>query len=478
MPVAGTPPVAETQGEDTDVYPLTLNELIEAVRGRLLFGKPNGVAGLSIDSRTIGENEFFVAIKGERFDGHDFLREALSRAAGAIVSIPPVEPPRDKTIVHVENTVQALHDIARHIRRKSGIRVVGITGTNGKTTTKEMLSCALSMKYRTHKNTGNLNNQIGLPLSIFRLGLEHEAAVFEMGASMPGDIRELCAIAEPDIGVLTNIGQAHLEGFGSVESIRRTKLELMQSVKSVAVNADDAYLMAGLPEFKGRLLRYGIGPEEHDVYATDLTLESRRSSFRLNVPAEGFSEVVALRTPGMFNIRNALAATAGALLADVEAVQVAEGLRRFEGVPMRTEIRDLCGATVISDVYNANPSSMEEALKELLRMAPKRRIAVLGDMLELGSWAETAHEKVGRWMAEVGIEIFIAVGPLMGRAAAAYREAGGSQTYEVQNAVEAGTLLCEIARTGDTALVKGSRGMKMERVIQTCDEFRHAEVRA
>jgi UDP-N-acetylmuramoyl-tripeptide--D-alanyl-D-alanine ligase len=440
---------------------LKLTEVLEATKGKLLFGKANGVDGIAIDSRSISKGQFFVALRGERFDGHDFLHKALATGDGAIVSIPPVAPPANKSIVLVDNTLRALQQIARYQRRKFAPTVLGITGTNGKTTTKEMCSEVLGTKFNVLKNTGNLNNHIGLPLSLMNLKEEHEAAVLEMGASARGDIRELCEIAEPQYGVLTNVGMAHIEGFGSLETIRDTKLELLNFVSKVALNADDEFLLEGLEDYEGQVIRYGMNPE-FDVYATEVELGKREASFTLNM-AEGARRVT-LHVTGLFNISNALAAAAAGQMFNVKLTDIVMGLERFVGVPMRLEINDFQGATVISDLYNANPASMEEAVKELLRMKEKRSIAVLGDMLELGQYAERAHRDLGKLLVRCKVDLFVAVGPLMALAAQEFKAASG-EVLTLEDSTQARAVLLQRCGKGDTILVKGSRSMLMERVL-------------
>jgi UDP-N-acetylmuramoyl-tripeptide--D-alanyl-D-alanine ligase len=444
------------------MWTLSLKEVIEATGGKLLFGTLNGVKGISIDSRTIKDGDIFVALKGARFDGHDFIVEALNKGSGAIVSLPPVAPPKGKAIIHVSNTLKALQDIAHYLRVKRAIPVVGITGSNGKSTTKEMTASVLGTKYKVLKNTGNLNNQIGLPLSLLSLTEEHEIAVLEMGASVPGDIRELCEIASPDYGVLTNVALAHLEGFKDMEAVRSTKLEMLDFVSTLAVNADDSFLMEGIGDFKGEtLIKYGM-EESYNVYATDVFLGEKDSAFTLHV--NGSRARVRMKVTGKINIVNALAASAlgKAFGLDIEAI--CAGLEGFEGIPMRLEIRDYDGAMVISDVYNANPASMEEALKELIRLRKNRAVAVLGDMLELGAYAETAHRKLGAWMAKFPVDLFIGVGPLMGIAADEF-SSRSKTSITAADAVEAKRILKERYMEGDTILIKGSRGMRMELVL-------------
>jgi len=442
---------------------LTLSEIIEAIGGRVLFGKPDGVGGISIDSRNIVRGDIFLAIKGERFDGHDFVAEALKVASGAIVSVPPASPPADKCIIHVQNTLKALHDMANYMRRKYDPIVVGITGTNGKTTTKEMTTSILSSRYSVLKNTGNLNNQIGLPLSMLELDPSHEVAVLEMGASAPGDIRELCEIAEPAYGVLTNIGHAHIEGFKDIGMVRKAKMELLDSVGTVAVNADDSFLMEGLQSYEGKVVRFGI-EEDCDVRATGIELGVGMSAFTLEM--DGKRERMEIKVSGLFNVYNALAAASVAKMLGLDMGAVRHGLSGFSGIPMRVEIKEFHGAMVISDVYNANPASMEEALKELVRLRGSRAIAVLGDMLELGSYSEAAHRRLGEWMSRFPIDLFIAVGPAMALAAEEFERAGKA-VVKVPDAASAREVLLGNSGDGDTVLVKGSRTMRMELVLDS-----------
>ena len=443
------------------MHKLSFEEILVATGGRLLYGTPNGVNGVSIDSRTIREGQLFVALKGARFDGHDFISEAMNRGCGAIVSVPPSTPMKGKVIIHVNNTLKALQDIAHYLRMKNRIPVVGITGTNGKTTTKEMTASILGTKLRTLKNTGNLNNQIGLPLSLLELTNEDRAAVLEMGASFPGDIRELCGIAAPDYAVITNLGLAHIEGFKDLETIRNTKLEILESVKAAVVNADDLFLMEGVKRFKGEIIKYGMETTA-DVYARDVDCKERDCVFTLHY--RGQRTRIRLNVTGRFNIYNALAAASVGVLFDIDLNLVKKGLESFEGVPMRLEMKEMGGAIVISDVYNANPASMEEAIKELMRLRNKRAIAVLGDMLELGSYSEAAHRRLGKWMASIPVDLFIAVGPYMAMAADEFTVLRG-RALKAVNSEEARKILLNEYDKDDTVLIKGSRSMLMEKVI-------------
>ncbi|HTR45623.1 MAG TPA: UDP-N-acetylmuramoyl-tripeptide--D-alanyl-D-alanine ligase [Thermodesulfovibrionales bacterium] len=452
---------------------LSVHEILEATGGRLIHGNLDAVfSGLSTDSRIVRRGELFIPLKGDRFDGHDFLGDALRDGAGALVSAPPTEPAEGKVMILVENTLRALQDIARFIRTKSGITVIGVTGTNGKTTTKELIASILGISHRTLKSEGNLNNHIGLPLSLAKITPGDKFAVVEMGASMKGDIRELCQIAVPDLGVITNVGLGHLEGFGTIEGVRSTKLELFDAVKTIAVNADDSFLMEGVlekeqgPE-RPAVITFGLS-EGAGVSARDIALEERRSVFTLCTERGGCSGTT-LPVSGLFNIYNALAAASVCFALGIAPADIKEGIECFPGVPMRLEVKDFSGVTVISDVYNANPVSMEEAVRELVRLRRGRAIAVLGDMLELGGYAESAHRRLGRWMAETAVDVFIAVGPLMEMAAAEFSR-GRGRTLTVSDSSEAGSALHAVCREGDTLLVKGSRGMLMEKVFDGWEE--------
>lgn len=454
---------------------LTTKDIVNSTGGRLICGGADETVfnGVSIDSRTAREGELFVAIKGNRYDGHDFIRAALKNADGALVSISSLEFDKGKTVIYVENTLKALQDMAHYKRVERDVAVIGVTGTNGKTTTKEMIASILGIRHRGLKNVGNLNNNIGLPLSLMKLTDEDEFVVLEMGASMQGDIKELCNIALPDYGVITNIGIAHLESFGNINTVLSTKLELFEAAETLSLNADDKFLMEGVLQrmqeteygIRKKVITFGIA-NKADVFARDIIQGDRHTAFTLCLASGGCIDV-RLNIPGRFNIYNALAAASicnamGAGLSDIK-----KGLEAFTGVPMRLEFREIYGATLISDIYNANPASMEEAVKELMRLKKNKAIAVLGDMLELGPYAEAEHRKLGRWMAGLPLDMFIAVGPMMSKAAEEFSK-GNGKAITVSTSAEAGDMLPDICSSGDTVLIKGSRGMNMEMVTEKC----------
>ncbi len=439
----------------------TLTEILEATSGRLILRGADAFSGVSIDSRTIKDGELFVALKGDRFDGHLFVDEALKKGLGAVVSYPPVVP-RGRSIIHVNNTLRALQRIARYRRLNRQVTVIGVTGTNGKTTTKEMIAAVLDGRYKVLSSRGNLNNQIGLPLCLTDLD-DHDIAVLEMGASRAGDIRELSDIARPDIGVITNIGPAHLEGFGSLETVRDTKYEILDFVKTAVLNIDDP----NIKDIPGqcRIVTFGMN-QEADVRADNIVHEEAGLSFTVSLK-EGGSYDIRLRVPGLFNVYNALAAVAVCRLLNVPVDNISSSLGEFRGVPMRLELKELKGALVISDLYNANPASMEEAVKELVRLRKGRAVAVLGDMLELGSYGEQAHRKLGRWLATLDVDVLIAVGDMMSYTCEEFSAGNGSvKALHVKDPREAREILLAMVGKEDTVLIKGSRGMRLEGVLE------------
>ena len=440
---------------------LKVEDIIAATGGEIISGNSAVFSGVSIDSRTIQEGELFVALRGRRFNGHDFLQEAFRKGNGAIVNHSPAEVIEGKTLISVQDTLRALQELARHMRLRRDIPVIGITGSNGKTTTKELVALVLSSTYKVLKNSGNLNNNIGLPLTLTMIRDDDEIAVLEMGASGPGEIKELCKIAMPNYGVITNISPSHLEGFKDMETLRRTKLEILNDINVAIVNADDSFLMDGFQSsvFNGRIFRYGIN-NEAEVYATDIESDEKGSVFILHIGDKSID--VHPGIPGRFNIYNLLAAASVGYIFNIDMENIRHALESFNGVPMRFEIKEINGLKIINDVYNANPASMEEAIKELIRLRKRRAIAVLGDMLELGSYEKEAHRRLIMWMSELPVDVFIAVGPLMSSGASEFRR----EVHKLHNSLEARKILKDICKEGDTVLIKGSRGMSMERILE------------
>ncbi len=454
-----------------------MNELdariLEELQGRLQRVE---IKGVSIDSRTVKEGELFIAIKGDRFDGHDFVADAIGRGAwGALVERSALEKRHAamsglKNVIAVEDTLVSLQEMSMIHRKRFSIPFVGITGSNGKTTTKEMLAAILLRKGPVLKNEGNLNNHIGVPLTLFKLSDRHRSAIIEMGMSGLGEIETLTRLAMPSVGVITNIGPAHLQFLGSVDTVAQAKGELLEGLGSngtAVLNADDRFFDALRAKHPGRTISFGM-EERADVRADDIRQDKDATEFTLS--AEGRKVRVRISAAGRHNVYNALAAAAAALALDLSLETIRDGLEGFRPVAMRSEIRESRGVTIIADCYNANPGSMQAALEMLasLRRGDRKAIAVLGDMLELGETGPEAHRAAGRTAAELGVDLLVTVGPLSVHAAEGALKAGMAK----DRIVEAGTtsraaeVLRERAKPGDTVLLKGSRGMKMEKILE------------
>lgn len=476
-------------------------EIIEATEGKLLSGNSNllehkkkllhNFRGVSIDSRTISDGEIFVALRGARFDGHDFLEDALLKGDGAVIDskyqqLPDVHIPRDrfregKIVIYVEDTLKALQDLAHSIRKRRNIPVVVITGSNGKTTTKEMTHAILSKRFKAIKNEGNLNNHIGLPLSLTGLAPDDEVIVLELGMNAPGEIKKLCDIAVPSHGIITNIAPAHIGGLGDLESIRSAKFEILQGLAAIVLNADDTFLMQGYKSilmnegFDGRydsipsrLITFSINSDSH-VKAENVVETDKGSRFILKIK-EGKGIAVTLNVHGIFNVYNALAASAVSFLLGSTIEEIKNALENYRAFPKRFEVIKRNNITLIDDSYNANPSSMEAALRELVRMKGKgRTVAVFGDMLELGKFSEKAHSNIMKLACDIGINVFVAVGEMMSFAAVKGKKINDKKSlpaiYSFKNADEAIRGIMDILREGDTVLVKGSRAMTMEKIV-------------
>jgi UDP-N-acetylmuramoyl-tripeptide--D-alanyl-D-alanine ligase len=455
---------------------INLKEIINATKGMVVSTAKTTFSAISIDSRTIKDGELFIALKGDNFDGHDFVNDALKTGDGAIVNhnfkIKKLD--KNKTIISVSDTLKALQDLARYIRTGFDIPVIGVVGSNGKTTTKEFISYILSTKLNVLKTLKNYNNHIGMPLSIVNYHSSPDVMVLEMGTNRPGDIKELCDIALPNIGIMTNIGYEHLAGFGSIEKVRDSEMEILDYVKTLVLNGDDEFLIAGVMEWLNRtkkgleIIRYGIDKKDLDIVAKEIEISDKGSRFNLSI-RDGLSILIELKIPGFFNIYNAIAAASLAYVMGFDLMNIKKGLESFNGLDMRFEIRKYDGVTYLNDVYNANPSSMKESINALVkilknkRMNYKRAIVVLGDMLELGEFEKDEHIRLGKMLSDMPIDVFIGVGPLMSLATKEFKK----QALSVTTPEEAASELLRIVKPYDIVLIKGSRGMRMERVLDS-----------
>ncbi len=459
----------------------TVREILSAVKGRLCWGEPTmEVAGVSTDSRTIGPGELFVPVAGPHFDGHDFLKAALeANAAGVLVQAGrKVSEEEDAFAIEVSDSLRALGDLARYHRSAFEIPVVVVTGSNGKTTTKEMIGAILAQGGETLKSEGNLNNLVGLPLQIFKMGPEHEKAVLEMGMNQPGEIFRLTEIAAPQVAVITNIAPVHLEGLGSVEAVRDAKgeaLEAMSRGGCAVLCGDDPHCLSLARRYQdagGKVVLFGFSGE-CDVRAKDIKI-SAREGINFIIQMNDQERKITLSAVGRHNVLNALAAAASSSLLGCSLDEVIRGLACATVPRMRLEIEDIPAKRrcyLLNDAYNANPVSVHLALETAAELkGPGRLFGVLGDMKELGAFAESAHREVGRAAASVkaGVDFFVGVGPLMALAAEAARKAGmpKEKVRHFNNPEDAGVWVAEQLRLGDWVLVKGSRSMQMERTIE------------
>ncbi len=463
---------------------ITIDEVLRATGGRLLQGEEKVFfQGISTDSRMIGEGELFIALKGPRFDGHHFALKALEKKAGGVVI--EEDKARDirwngyrpKVVIVVKDTLRALGDLAREKRRRYRTPVVALTGSNGKTTTKEMISACLETTFPILKTRENLNNLIGLPLTLLNLTEKERVVILEMGMNVPGEIRRLTEIAEPDVGLITNIQRVHLEGLGSLERVKEEKGELFRRMRrdgTILVNQNDPHVIDLAGEFPGQKITYGV-EKSADVMAKEIQLRGREgTSFKLVLEEEEIE--VNLPLLGRHFVPNALCAIAVASLFGIEVKKSKEAIEDFQPVHMRMEmIRLEGGKTLINDAYNANPRSMEVALETLSEMKGKgRAVAVLGDMMELGDVTEEAHREMGEKVKDLSIDLLIAMGekaPLVVESAIRHGFAP-EKTRVVESHSEAVSVLEEVTRDGDWILVKGSRRMAMEKIVEGLIERR------
>lgn len=439
-----------------------------------------GVDSVSIDSRTITPGSLFFALRGPHHDGHEFVGQALERGAtGAVVEsafLDRATPAVARRSIPVPDTVRALQDLAQSVRRKWGQSVVGVTGSVGKTTTKELIAALLACRFRVHKSAGNLNNQYGVPLTLLGLEPQHEVAVVEMAMSAAGEIARLAEIAEPETGVVTNVAPAHLEFFDSVDSIARAKRELVEYLKPPAaavLNYDDRRVRRFAEGFEGRVVTFGFGEGAMYRALSFQTLQDGNASevaTRFRVQGPGWDRELWMGLAGRHNVENALAAIATASLFGAPADAMADALRDFKPLGRRAEVLTLPGDIVmINDCYNSNPRAMERML-ETLRNWPRarRRVVVAGEMLELGPSSPELHREVGRKCVEARVDRLIAVAGdaqfFVEGAVAAGFPAGRAHFFA--EAGEAGRFCRTVVEPGDVVLVKGSRGVHLEKVAE------------
>ncbi|MBT7520844.1 MAG: UDP-N-acetylmuramoyl-tripeptide--D-alanyl-D-alanine ligase [Nitrospina sp.] len=454
---------------------MKIEECLRAIGGKNSSGVGDEFfRGVSIDSRTLKKGELFVCIQGDRFDGHNFIKEAQDKQAAAIVLSEESEMGRVRgktpVVIRVKNTLKALQELALFYRKKMPVKVIGITGTNGKSTTKEMTAAITEKKFKTIKTKGNLNNHIGLPLNIFDLSKTDEIAVMEMGMSAAGEIKRLAEIAKPEIGVVTNISEGHLVHLKTLKKVQAAKGELFDSLsekETAIVNADDPLVLELAKSVRAKVITYGIY-KGADIKAENIC-PMDREGFKLSVNFSGKNIPMCIPFLGECNIYNALAAIATSWSLGIAPDDIKQGLMAAKLLANRFEVSEHRGVTIINDSYNANPRSMKEALKILAKYKCKgRRFFIVGEMLELGDLSKSAHKALGVDVAKYSIDYLVTVGDLSSHVA---KSAVASGMNKKNTAIASG-YECAVAfikkhsRSGDCLLVKGSRGSKMEEVVR------------
>lgn len=442
---------------------LNVNDIVKATGGRLICGTGDfEISEIITDSRKAGANMLFVPIAGENNDGHDFIGSAFEKGTDVVITHRDIPSVSGKNIIRVADTRIALGDIAAYYKEKYNLPTVAITGSVGKTTTKDMISAVLAMKYNTLKTQGNFNNDIGLPLTVFNIGEKHEMAVLEMGMSHKGEIRYLARIAKPDAAVITNIGMSHIENLGSQENIYLAKMEICEDFNEnnlLILNGDDKFLCRKTD--KCRCLTYGIENKDCDIVAENVE-NMGIDGICFTATINGRNEEFYLRVPGVHNIHNALAAILVGMHYDVDLRDIKDGLREFQPTNMRMEIKNTGDIMVIDDCYNASPDSIRAALKVLGDLSAKRKIAVLGDVLEMGGFAEKELYELGTGIDKV--DILVTVGNIAKFIAKGASFAGVENVISFKNTEEAIDFLLDTVEEDDAVLVKASRGMHFEQI--------------
>ena len=450
---------------------LSVGEAAAAVGGRVTAGDPRAmIEGAAIDSRALRGGEVFFAFAGERTDGHRFVPDALARGAAAAIVQEDLPAPSTGALIRVADTFQALHDLARFVRARTPERLVGITGSAGKTTTKELLGAILASRFRTTWTPGNLNNLYGFPLSLLNVPDGAQWMVAEMGMSTPGELRQLSLLGRPDAAVFTVVRPVHLEFFGTLAAIAEAKSEILAGLSPggfVVANADDPEVTRIAKRHGSRVVWYGLRSEAADVRARDLAPEPDGAvGSRFTLEAGGRSAEVRLPLHGLYNVENCVAAAACAWALGLPLDGIAAAVRGVEPASMRGVVhRTQGGFLLIDDSYNSNPDAVDKALESAAAMSGSRRVAVLGDMLELGPEAPRFHREAGERAARLGFSPVVAVGELSRELAAGAAAAGAQAVWLADAAAAADWAAGEVHR-GDVVLVKGSRGVKLDGVVR------------
>jgi UDP-N-acetylmuramoyl-tripeptide--D-alanyl-D-alanine ligase len=466
---------------------ITAKEIIKPLKGELISGTGGSVlTGISTDSRKIEESNLFLALRGERYDGHDFVQQAIEQGASGVV----IEKGRKKdvsannraAIIEVRDTLKALGDLAGWWRHEHNVLVAAITGSSGKTTAKEMTANILGLGARTIKNEGNLNNLIGLPQTLLRLGRKERRVVLEMGMNRPGEISRLTEIADPDIGLITNVARVHLEGVGDIMGVARAKSELLERISDkgrVILYGDDDLLMKEASRFNREIMTYGLG-QGNKIRADKIkSLGWEGTLFDLHYHGESIA--IRLKVPGRQNLFNALAAASIALCAEESYEHIVAGLGSFEGIRGRFMAFSLPDDIIlVDDTYNSNPYSLKAALDSIKEIAGggRRLIVGLGEMMELGDETAKSHLEAGDMVAESGAAYLFAMGDHADEMVKGALEKGmpAERAVETESHLDMARKIEEVVKKGDLILLKGSRKMGLEKVFQSLKEKRLEDV--
>lgn len=452
---------------------ITVDDIAAATGGTLICGNGSKeLSEISTDSRALKEDALFVPIAGEKFDGHDYINSACDNGACAVVSAKDIEIMENKAVIRVKDTMKALHDIAMYYKKKYPVKTVSVTGSVGKTTTKDMLYSALAVKYNTLKTNLNHNNEIGVPKTIFRLEKEHECAVIEMGMNHFGEIERLAEMAQPDIAVITNIGMSHIENLGSQEGIFKAKMEVVKNFtdkNTLIVNGDDKFLSTTKGTGSYKVVYYGIHNPENDVYAKDI-INKGLKGIEFTAVVDGKEYKAEVTQPGEHNVYNALAAICAGREFGVEIADAIRGIKNCEYTAQRLEVTEIGGMQIINDCYNASPDSIRAALGVLKYADMERKVAILGDVLEMGEYAAKAHYDMGRSVVENGIDLLITAGENAARIAEGAKDCGMENVKVFKTTEEVCEYVKEALKPGDAALIKASHGMHFENIYKTIEE--------
>lgn len=453
------------------MFEYSVKKILKTVNGKLIKGNQNEIlTGVSTDTRKLSDEDIFVALKGPNFNAHNILNNNLNKDIKAVIVEEEIEP-NFPIIIKVDNTTEALQEMAKfHRRNYNEVKIIGITGSSGKTSTKDILFSILKEKFTVKKNKGNLNNHIGVPLTLFRLDGSEDIFIVEMGMSGFGEIKLLCEIANPQIGLITNVGRAHIEFFESVKDIARAKGELVESLGEdnlAVLNYDNKYteILNNLLKEETKAQYFGFN-KKADFYINEYNYLDEGMEFEL--ANNNYSNKFKTNLYGKYNLYNIIAAVTVARNLNIEWNLIKKALRNVKLTGLRSEIKNINGIKFINDCYNANPSSMKNAINMLKNISGNKKIAILGDMLELGEIKKKAHKEIGTYIAGNGIDYLITTGELgiYISEAAVKSKMDKNSVKHFKKKEEIPDFLDEIIETNDVVLLKGSRGMKMELIYQ------------